>query len=171
MFDDQATRIMSGETLTRLFVSENRALMRIAIRVTGDVDDASDAVQIGFLRACERANRLTPEHVRGWLRVIVRRVAIDMVRARSKTQHTDQSELMNISVPAGEPEPHWMTFGFDDVDRALLSCPDPIRKVFRLWWSGLSYKAMSQKLSIPAATVATRVLRAKNRVREYYRGS
>ena len=171
MCEAPAIEIMSEETLTQLFASENRALMRIAVRITRDVDDASDAVQTGFLRACECANRLNPEHVRGWLRVVVRRVAIDIVRARSKTLGMDQFELLNVGAPPKELEPPWMSYRFDDIDRALVSCPAPIRNVFRLWWSGFSYKAMAQRLSIPAATVATRVLRAKNRIRHYYRDS
>jgi RNA polymerase sigma-70 factor, ECF subfamily len=167
MFEHQV--IGSGESLSFLFESEYRALIKIAIRITRDVDDASDAVQTAFLRACEYANSLAPEHIRGWLRVVVRRIAIDIVRARSKFPCADQLELSNIMSPPKESEPHWLTFSFDDLDRALLSCPEPIRNVFRLWWSGLSYQSMAQRLSVPAATVATRVLRAKSRIRKYYR--
>jgi RNA polymerase sigma factor (sigma-70 family) len=170
MFDEQSAKARS-DTLTRIFVSENRVLMRIAFRITRDADDASDAVQIGLLRACECEEPLTPEHMRGWLRVVVRRVSIDIVRARSKALCTNQLEMLNISVPLQEIEPHWMCYHFDDLDRALVSCPAPIRDVFRLWWNGLSYRAMAQRMSVPAATIATRVLRAKIRIRKYYRVS
>jgi RNA polymerase sigma-70 factor, ECF subfamily len=171
MFEEQAVVFVSHEALIRLFKSEYRTLLKIAVRITRDIDDARDAVQTGFLRAYESLDRLAEDHICGWLRVVVRRVAIDIVRARSKTLNIDQPELSNISEPPKELEPHWMSYGHDELDRALLSCPAPIRNVFRLWWSGLSYKVMARRLSVPSATIATRVLRAKVRIRDYYRGS
>jgi RNA polymerase sigma factor (sigma-70 family) len=170
MLERRASESALNDLLTRLFASEYRTLIKIAARITRDGDDAADAVQVGFVRARECAHSLIPEHASRWLRVVVRRVAVDIVRARAKLQTSDLLDHLP-SAAANEPEPQWLAYDFDELERVLRSCPEPIRCAFRMWWCGVSYEEMAKTLAVPTATVATRVFRAKSRLRNYYRAS
>ncbi|UJR84948.1 sigma-70 family RNA polymerase sigma factor [Sandaracinus amylolyticus] len=70
----------------------SRARLRaVALRMLGSGDDADDAVQETWLRA-SRAGARDVESVSGWLRTILGRVCLDMLRARRRRGEVDLEE-------------------------------------------------------------------------------
>ena len=64
-----------------------------------------------------------------------------------------------------EEEPKWAKLSRSDVDVALEKLDPNFREVYRLHVGGRSYEQISKELSIPRATVGTRLLRARKKLK------
>jgi RNA polymerase sigma-70 factor (ECF subfamily) len=84
---------------------------RVARRVLGDYAAAEDAVQEAFSRLAE-ADVDSIEDVRGWLTVVVRRVALDQVRSAHHRRETTRA--------FDPPEPQPLAAAIDPLDRITL---------------------------------------------------
>jgi RNA polymerase sigma-70 factor (ECF subfamily) len=69
------------DVLANRFEQERPRLRRIAYRMLGTFDDADDAVQEAWLRL-SRTDEAAVENLGAWLRTVVSRVCLDMLRAR-----------------------------------------------------------------------------------------
>jgi len=123
-------------------------------------------VSISSVRALERGSRLkTHQNIRGWLTTIVRNLAIDRWRGK---RHLIPLDWVS-EPPAEEPQPArpWTAFDTNDIRRALEKCSPLFRTVYQLHeLQGLSYEETSRLLAVPVATVATRLFRARCRLRQ-----
>ena len=93
--------------LERLFRAHFHELQIHAFRFLGNWDDAQTAVQDSFHTACEKIDVLmsSPNPV-GWMKLTVKNVARNMVRARSRQAKwlTSWDELPDYAMPA-QPSP------------------------------------------------------------------
>src|SRR5262249_2954198 len=67
--------------LTERFEQERPQLRRIAYRMLGTLDDADDAVQEAWIRL-SRTDESSVQNLGAWLKTVVSRVCLDMLRAR-----------------------------------------------------------------------------------------
>jgi RNA polymerase sigma-70 factor (ECF subfamily) len=141
-------------------------LMKSARGLTRSRADAEDLVQATLARAFEHGDRLVGDNVTAWLRTILNNLASDV---RKQTwRHVILPPQTLEQQPDNPPEPPsiWRHFGAEDVRTALEGCPSPFRETYALAaFEGLSNKEIARRLGIPAATVATRLFRAKAELR------
>jgi len=140
--------------------------MRAARAIVGNQFDAEDVVQTSCLRALEHRDRLkTHDNLRGWLNTIMRHSVVDLWRQQNR-----MVPLERVAEPAtDEPAPPsaWSAFETRDVLEALTKCSPALRSVYELQvLQGLSGQETARRLGISVSTVATRVFRARNRLRQ-----
>lgn len=101
---------------------------------------------------------------RAWLARAMRNLAIDRLRHRRSRREEPDAEPR----AAVEPEPAWWEhLSEDDVRAQLASLPLEQRAVFELFaLQGCSYNEIAARLGIAKATVGTRILRARQKLRQ-----
>jgi RNA polymerase sigma-70 factor (ECF subfamily) len=140
-------------------------LRRVAVKLATNVVDPDDLVQDTLERACRNFDRFDPDtNLFAWLRTIMQRLVIDKWRRQGR-----RVEVPFDDMPAPEPDevqPMSTRYSLDEIRRASLHLREPLRTTFRLRLDGLGYMAIAERLQIPASTVATRLMRSKQQVRD-----
>src|SRR5262245_39865449 len=78
---------------------ESRAQLRaVAYRLLGSASEADDAVQEAWLKLC-RSDSRGVENVGGWLRTVVARVCLDMLRSRQSRREEPLAPVADV--PSG----------------------------------------------------------------------
>jgi RNA polymerase sigma-70 factor (ECF subfamily) len=148
---------------------ELRGLRLLARRMAPAGIDGDDLLQDALERALRNIDRFEPgTNLRAWMRKILLRLAIDRVRERQR-QRTDPADvtlLPDQRSEAGEDEP-WDGLGFDDLRAAVDTLPPRLAATFRLWgFERLSYDEIGRRLGLPQGTVASRLMRARERLKK-----
>ena len=136
------------------------AVYRLAYARTGSREDAEDVMQEAFLRLLRRAPELNGEdHLRAWLlRCTVNRCH-DLHRFRLRWPVLALADL-----PETEAEPD---SGAAELWDAVARLPEKLRIPIHLYYAeGYSTEEIAGLLDIPAATVRTRLRRARNRLKD-----
>jgi RNA polymerase sigma-70 factor (ECF subfamily) len=143
-----------------------RLLVSSALPLTRNRADAEDLVQVAFTRALERSTALASDADWGlWLRTVVRRLGIDLIR-RHRRWRFAQLEPASLEAPSLESSPQWASLTATEVRAALEHCDPLYGRVFELhYFENVSYADIARRLDIPAGTVATRLHRARARLR------
>jgi RNA polymerase sigma-70 factor (ECF subfamily) len=159
-----------GDAVEQLVREEQPRILATLIRVTGDVDIAQDAVQDAVVRALETWPRDgVPDQPRAWLTVVARRCAIDRVR-RESSRNVKEAEAMWLLDP--EPAEPAESVVRDDMLRLVFTCchptlsPDAQVALSLRTLGGLSTPEVSRALLVPEATMAKRLTRAKQKIRQ-----
>jgi RNA polymerase sigma-70 factor (ECF subfamily) len=160
------TRCLTGDeeawaVFVRRFSRYVHAIATRAYRLTGD--DAEDVFQEVFARAWESLGTLRdPDAVRPWLAQLTRRCALDRLRASSREMPTD-AELEPASVAETMDELDEAM----DVRQAMARLPDGCGEILdRFFCRDQSYRDIGEALDIPGGTVASRISRCLDRLRE-----
>ena len=133
-------------------------LRRYCLQLSRSGDVAFDLVQETFLKALEREElllSLSPEQQRAWLYKAARNLFLDGVRRSALLQRKQ-----NLLLDEGEQ----MESGFSrtETELLLLRLPAEDRTLFRLrYLEGYSAVELAEMFDMPAATVRTRLLRAR----------
>ena len=131
--------------------------------------DPDDIVQDALMRAyLARHQMKDPDRARGWLLAIVTNTFLDSLRRR---RARPGEVALDIDPAEPEPEPHaeaeWANLGVDDVRTAVSYLPDDVRDTYRMFaLDGRDYAHIANALGVPKATVGTRILRARKRLRQ-----
>jgi RNA polymerase sigma-70 factor, ECF subfamily len=160
--------VQDYDTLVRAHVSELHA---VALRLCQNPADARDLVQDTLERGLRHLDRYTPgTDARAWLMTIQRRLFIDRCRAKAQRLKRDiPVDLVEERLCAAEREavPGWSSISLEELRAALSHLPETFRAIYQLHaLDGCSYIEIAQKLGIPKATVGTRLIRARRRLRE-----
>ena len=133
-------------------------LRRYCLQLSRSGDVAFDLVQETFLKALEREElllSLSPEQQRAWLYKAARNLFLDGVR-RSALLQRKQNLLLD------EEEQMESGFSRTETELLLLRLPAEDRTLFRLrYLEGYSAVELAEMFDMPAATVRTRLLRAR----------
>jgi len=144
-------------------------LYACALRLCRNPVEARDLVQDAFECGLRDFAQVRPgSNTRGWLTTILYNRFMDRCRARSREPQRAEMEQVAEEHPAEEPrlEEAWERVTFEELLEAVERLEEPFREVYRM--AALhrqSYKAISTALGIPVATVGTRLLRARARLR------
>lgn len=135
--------------------------------------DLDDLVQDTFERALRHvtAGRPAPDNPRAWLVSILRNVFVDRLRARHSEERVRQGHAAEPREDAGAAEPTappaWSQVSLDDVRDALPAIDPALRAAFELHYlRGLRYADVASALGIPMNTVASRLHRARQAIRD-----
>ncbi|MFG2629063.1 sigma-70 family RNA polymerase sigma factor [Streptomyces sp. NPDC048473] len=113
--------------LAERFETQRGRLRAVAYRMLGSPDEADDAVQEAWLRL-GRVDAGDVDNLAGWLRTVVTRICLDMLRSR-RTRREDltvQEVLDQVSNPAQGSPPEDEALLADSVSRALLVVLDTL---------------------------------------------
>ena len=133
-------------------------LMRYCLQLCRSRETALDLVQETFLKALEREEAMdaySPEQQRSWLYRAAKNLFLDGVRKSALLQRK-QSLLLD------REEMEEDGFSRAETELLMLRLPAEDRTLFRLrYLEGYSAVELSEMFDMPAATVRTRLLRAR----------
>jgi RNA polymerase sigma-70 factor, ECF subfamily len=144
------------------------ALRRSAKKLMRDPADAEDLAADAFERALRSLDRFTPgTNMRAWLYTIMVRLARDQFRRR-RARRTDEIDIETLPSPEEEPAlPAWCSITPAQIRAALTEVSPLLREVFELHeLQNLAYLEIARRLDIPVNTVASRLRRARERLRD-----
>jgi RNA polymerase sigma-70 factor (ECF subfamily) len=170
----EAALTVLAQEAWRVDLAAHEEAVRSAARfICRDDQEREDLVQdtferaLRFLAAASSQGRPRPTHLRAWLVSILRNAFVDRKR-RAKL------ELVELADPPAiepEPAPAWAALSLDEVRAALAGLDPDLRTVFELHYiDRLRYSDIAERLGIPANTIATRLFRARRRLRERLTG-
>ena len=161
------------ETVNAVYVAESRRVLATLIRLLGDFDAAEEALHDAFRAALEQWPRDgVPGNPRAWLVSAGRFKAIDSMRRRKRFDALDEDgddARLGIEDEAAWADPESVE---DDRLRLIFTCCHPalaadaqialtLREV-----CGLTTEEIAQAFLTPAPTLAQRIVRAKNKIRD-----
>jgi len=141
----------------------------IALSLTGNHDDAMDAMQKAFIRVHRSLGRFRLEEpFFPWLYRIVRNAALN--QQRNEKRHRGDCPLEWVTKSDGQPDPLAVTLADDLRERiwqGLQELPTEMRVVFNLYhFEGLKYREIAESLDVPIGTVMSRLHAARTQLRE-----
>jgi RNA polymerase sigma factor (sigma-70 family) len=151
--------------LAARFKENRKHLHSVAYRMLGSLSEADDAVQEAWLRL-SRSDASSIENLAGWLRTVVARVSLDMLRARRiRAQEPDDGHLPD---PIIDPEQETMMA--DSVSLALLVVLETLAPAERLAFVlhdmfDVSFEEIASIVGKTPAAVRQMASRARRRVR------
>jgi RNA polymerase sigma-70 factor (ECF subfamily) len=154
------------------FIREHEAVLHAtALRLCRNPTEARDLVQDTLERGWRNLDRYKPgTDGRAWLLTLLRHLFIDKCRSQVRERLADvSSEEVEERIAAPEPEvlPGWAAITPEQLREALGRIPEEFRLVYQLHaLEGRSYIEISEQLGIPKATVGTRLIRARRRLKE-----
>jgi len=159
----------SDSEIEDVFREEYGRAVAVLVRSFGDIDIAEEAVQDAFTVAVQRwPDTGSPPSPAGWIITTARRRAID--RLRSDTAREDRHARAALLQAEGEPIEEGSVR--DDRLRLIFTCCHPalatnvqVALTLRLL-GGLSTPEIARAFIVPEATMAQRLVRAKNKIRD-----
>lgn len=160
------------ETLEKVFREEYGRIIATLIRISGSFDLAEEALQEAFTSAASKWEREgTPDSPGAWLTTVAHRKVIDAIR-RDKTRTDKQTEIVFESSrlqPYAEPD--LLEEYPDDRLRLIFTCchPSLVREaqvaLTLRTLGGLTTTEIAHAFLVPEATLAQRLVRAKQKIR------
>jgi len=148
--------------LLRRHGSYLEALARRKCRYQLDPDDLVQDVYEKVMRTVQPI----PEGVneQAWLSRVLHNLFIDKLRRRAARAERALCEPIAVQT---EEDTWWHALTEDMVRETVARLPDKQRVAFELFaFEGRSYEEIAAVLGVPKATVGTRILRARRRLRE-----
>ena len=161
------------QTVSAVYQAESRRVLATLIRLLGDFDVAEEALHDAFRAALEQWPRDgVPANPRAWLVSAGRFKAIDGLRRRARFDALDETaaaETIGVTDEAAWADPESVE---DDRLRLIFTCCHPVltpdaqvaltlREV-----CGLTTEEIAHAFLTPAPTLAQRIVRAKNKIRD-----
>ncbi len=152
------------EKLTQIYRLYQAPMLRLALRMLGERRDAEDAVHDAFesvVRNIDRLGEAESPKTRGYVMVITERKAIDLLRARRRSEAAELDEETAVDFP-------------DPCENGLARCmtklPPRYREILLLRFVyGYSMRETAELMDIPFTTVGKLSQRAKERLYEICR--
>ena len=144
-------------------------LRRLAVRLCRSSFDPDDLLQDVLERTVQHFENL-PAAVnhRAWMTRVMRNMFIDRVRRRATHPAGVELEDDHSALPPEQPE-WWERLDAEDIRVHVRKLPDELRSAFELFaLAGCSYQEVADRLGIPKATVGTRVLRARRKLKQLF---
>jgi len=129
-------------------------LLRYAVRLTGNVERARDAVQETYLRLCAQQPGEIDGHLRAWLFRVCRQRALDELRKERRMSALDPV----VAHPAELSEPPEQRLEVDETadlaQRLVAELPAQQQEVVRLkFQAGLSYREIAEVTGLTVSHV------------------
>ena len=143
------------------------AMYQVAVRITGNPDDAEDVMQEAFIKAFDKLHTYKGTASFGaWLKRIVINEALSYIRKRSSLEYIE-----NQHVEAIESEPeidiNERNIKIEVLLEAINRLKDNYRIAINLYFiEGYDYDEMTQILNLSYANVRTLVSRAKQKLKQ-----
>ena len=152
-------------------VREHRpALLDLARKLCRTHVDPDDLVQDVLETTLQHIAELPEDtNLIAWMTRVLRNRFVDRCRRLRTRGIQIPIEDVPVAQPAVEGEAWWQRLGADDIRARLAQLPAEQRAAFELFaFDGASYQEIAERLAIPKATVGTRILRARVRLKELF---
>ncbi len=162
---------MTDEALARAFDAERRALLGVAYRMLGSVTEAEDAVQEAWLRL-SRVPRGEIANLGAWLRTVVGRICLDILRQRrSRREEALGERLPDPLVVDARGDPEQEALLGETVGLALQCVLEELTPAERVAFVlhdafGMPFEEIAPILDRTAAAARQLASRGRRRVRE-----
>jgi RNA polymerase sigma-70 factor, ECF subfamily len=163
----------ANEAIDTVYRSDWGRIVATLIRLCGDFDIAEEAAQEAFTAAVDqwRVSGI-PDSPRAWIIQTARHKAIDRIRRRTRFEEKLESYAASGLIPTIE-EPDYDTIEIpDDRLRLIFTCCHPalaleaqVALTLRML-GGLETDEIARAFLVPAATMAQRLVRAKQKIRD-----
>ncbi|MDO4815511.1 MAG: sigma-70 family RNA polymerase sigma factor [Bacillota bacterium] len=158
-----------------LVTKYEKTVYNLALRMTGNAEDAADMTQETFFKAFRSLKSYRGEsRFSVWLYRICSNVCLDLLRSKSRKPHSsltaenDEGEEAELEIPDGAQGPEEQLLSSltrDAIQRGLDSLPAEQKEILLLREiSGLSYEEISLATGLELGTVKTRIFRARKRL-------
>ena len=154
-----------------LYLAHYEGLARLLVRLLGSAEEAEDVAQESFLRLYRQRFLPGREHnVRAWLYRVATNLAYNTLRGRQRQERRQQAAF--LSAQPARQDPSEAAARHEEQERvrqALAGLPSRQAQLLFLYYSGLSYRELSQALRVAPGSVGTLLARAKTAFETQYR--
>ena len=170
-------KVLGGDAnaFETLVLEYEKNVYNIALRMTGNSEDAADMTQEAFIKAYNSLQSFRGNSKFSvWLYRIVSNVCLDFLRSKNRrptvslSVEDDDGEDAQLDVADESQSPELLLdrkLTRDSVRRGLDSLPPDYRQILLLREiQGLSYDEIAQALSLEVGTVKSRIFRARKRL-------
>lgn len=170
-------KVLGGDAnaFEKLVLEYEKNVYNIALRMTGNSEDAADMTQEAFIKAYNSLQSFRGDSKFSvWLYRIVSNVCLDFLRSKNRrptvslSVEDDDGEDAQLDVADESQSPELLLdrkLTRDSVRRGLDSLPPDYRQILLLREiQGLSYDEIAQALSLEVGTVKSRIFRARKRL-------
>ena len=156
------------DRITTAFTALREQMLSLAERITGNRDDAADAVQDAFVKLWQQRGRYeSASHARGAGMTAVRTTSIDMARRNS---HRTDVSIVQVTDPIEDVSDNERSLAYRQVryiiDNDLSNNQRMIIDLREI--EGLEFEDIANRMNMTAANVRVELSRARKRVREIY---
>lgn len=170
-------KVLGGDAnaFETLVLEYEKNVYNIALRMTGNSEDAADMTQEAFIKAYNSLQSFRGDSKFSvWLYRIVSNVCLDFLRSKNRrptvslSVEDDDGEDAQLDVADESQSPELLLdrkLTRESVRRGLDSLPPDYRQILLLREiQGLSYDEIAQALSLEVGTVKSRIFRARKRL-------
>jgi len=170
-------RVLDGETdaFEELVLAYQKNVYNLALRMTGNEEDAFDVSQDAFLRAYNALSGFRGDSKFSvWLYRLTSNISIDYLRRRTRSRAEsltvldEDDEPTELDIPDERFSPEALTEKRElrrAVREGLVLLPEDYRKILTLREiGGLSYEEIAQALDLEVGTVKSRLFRARKKL-------
>ena len=170
-------KVLGGDAnaFETLVLEYEKNVYNIALRMTGNSEDAADMTQEAFIKAYNSLQSFRGDSKFSvWLYRIVSNVCLDFLRSKNRrptvslSVEDDNGEDTQLDVADESQSPELLLdrkLTRESVRRGLDSLPPDYRQILLLREiQGLSYDEIAQALSLEVGTVKSRIFRARKRL-------
>ncbi|MBQ9820537.1 MAG: sigma-70 family RNA polymerase sigma factor [Muribaculaceae bacterium] len=157
------------DRITIAFTTLREQMLSLAGRITGNRDDAADAVQDAFVKLWQQQERYgTSSHASGAGMTAVRNTSIDLARRNRRRNDVPVEEIADDITAITDED---RTIVYQQVraiiDKELSANQRAIIDMREI--QGMEFDDIAARLGMQPATVRVELSRARKRVREIYR--
>ena len=170
----QRSRRGDRQAFTELMELYRERVVRLALHMVGNMEDAQDLCQETFIRAYRALDQFDPDRpFSPWLYRIAHNVVLDHLRRKKSRPALSEPELAQSfeegpDPSAVSPQRSMLTKEtYNEVREAIHSLPENYRSVVVLrFLEDLSYGEIAQALDLTEANVMMRISRARRMLRD-----
>ncbi|WP_024801686.1 ECF RNA polymerase sigma factor SigK [Nocardia sp. BMG51109] len=164
-----ATGTGDRDAFTRFYRATNPRVFGLALRIVRNRTAAEEITQEVYLQVWSTAYRFDPKRATpiGWLMMIAHRRAVDRVRTEKTAFHRDT--VYGHTHLGRDHDVVEETVGQQLEEQAVVHCLDTLTSTQReavalAYYSGRTYREVSQHLDVPLATIKSRIRDALKRL-------
>jgi RNA polymerase sigma-70 factor (ECF subfamily) len=153
---------------TAMVERQSRFAFRIAYSLLRNSQDAEDAVQETLLKLYKRRAWIGLRDERAFVARAVWRTGLDKLRQRRPHADSNESALAELASDAPDPERNAVAAAWNRQVHALVDrLPEELRQPLALSTvDGMNSREIAELMAIPEGTVRTRLMRARQILRE-----
>ena len=156
------------DRITTAFMTLREQMLSLAERITGNRDDAADAVQDAFVKLWQQREQYeSASHARGAGMITVRNSSIDLARRSSHTSEIPVEQAADAAIETSNDE---TDSAYQQVRRIIDNELSPRQRAIidMREIEEMEFEDIAKRLDMQPAAVRVELSRARKRVREMY---
>lgn len=145
-------------------------LLKFAMKLTSDPDDANDLLQETTLRALDNQEKYTHEtNFKGWLFTIMRNIfSNNFHRLANRSWFTDGIESIYHTLKGKEysHEESDDSCNISAIQTAIEGLPSEYKEPFSMYISGFKYKEIAETMNLPLGTIKSRIFLTRQKLQK-----